>query len=99
MRASHTDGGVNLTGVARACGIEQVCDITDEATLQHFAELLHSAETTLFVRVAIRAEDAPRVLPPRDGVVLKTASAAGSGSSSPCHSLPGQRRLDIGPSK
>jgi thiamine pyrophosphate-dependent acetolactate synthase large subunit-like protein len=79
MQASHTDGGVNLTGVARACGIEQVFDITDEATLQRFAELVHSAETTLFARVAIRAEDAPRVLPPRDGVVLKTRFRCGIG--------------------
>jgi thiamine pyrophosphate-dependent acetolactate synthase large subunit-like protein len=79
MQASHTDSAVNLTGVARACGIEQVCDITDEATLQRFAELVHSAETTLFARVAIRAEDAPRVLPPRDGVVLKTRFRCGIG--------------------
>jgi thiamine pyrophosphate-dependent acetolactate synthase large subunit-like protein len=79
MQASHTDSAVNLTGVARACGIERVFDITDEATLQRFAELVHSAETTLFARVAIRAEDAPRVLPPRDGVVLKTRFRCGIG--------------------
>jgi thiamine pyrophosphate-dependent acetolactate synthase large subunit-like protein len=72
MQASHTDSAVNLTGVARACGIEQVFDITDEATLRRLAELVRGAETTLFARVAILAEDAPRVLPPRDGVVLKT---------------------------
>ena len=72
MQASHTDRAVNLTGVARACGIEQVFDITDEATLRRLAELVHGAETTLFARVAILAEDAPRVLPPRDGVLLKT---------------------------
>jgi len=71
MQASHTDGTVNLTGVARACGIEQVFDIADEAVLRHFTGLVHSAEATLFARVAICAEDAPRVLPPRDGVLLK----------------------------
>ncbi len=72
MQASHTDGAVALTGVARACGIEQAFDIADEAALQRFAELVHSADAALFARVAIRAEDAPRVLPPRDGVLLKT---------------------------
>jgi thiamine pyrophosphate-dependent acetolactate synthase large subunit-like protein len=71
MQASHTETAVELTGVARACGIEQVFDVTDETTLQRFAGLVHSAETTLFARVAILAEDAPRVLPPRDGVLLK----------------------------
>ena len=72
MQASHTDSNVALTGVARACGIEQVFDIADEAALQHFAGLVHNAEATLFARIAIFAEDAPRVLPPRDGVFLKT---------------------------
>ena len=72
MQASHTDCAVNLTGVARACGVEQVFDITDETALRHFAGLVHSAEATLFARVAIRAEDAARILPPRDGVLLKT---------------------------
>jgi hypothetical protein len=28
--------------------------------------------TSLFARVAIRAEEPPRILPPRDGVLLKT---------------------------
>jgi thiamine pyrophosphate-dependent acetolactate synthase large subunit-like protein len=71
MQASHTDSAVNLTGVARACGIEQAFDIADEAALRQFAGLAHRAEATLFARVAIRAADAPRVLPPRDGVLLK----------------------------
>jgi len=74
MQASHTDSAVNLTGVARACGIEQVFDIADEAALRQFAGLVHRAEATLFARVTIRAEDAPRVLPPRDGVLLKARS-------------------------
>jgi len=72
MQASHTDSAVALAGLARACGIQQVFDIADETALRHFTGLAHSAETTLFASVAIRAEDAPRVLPPRDGVLLKT---------------------------
>jgi thiamine pyrophosphate-dependent acetolactate synthase large subunit-like protein len=71
MQASHTATAVELTGVARACGIEQVFDIADEAALRQFAGLMHSGEATLFARVAILADDAPRVLPPRDGVLLK----------------------------
>jgi thiamine pyrophosphate-dependent acetolactate synthase large subunit-like protein len=71
MQASHTETAVELTGVARACGIEQVFDIADEAALRQFAGLVHRADGTLFARVTIRAEDAPRVLPPRDGVLLK----------------------------
>jgi thiamine pyrophosphate-dependent acetolactate synthase large subunit-like protein len=72
MQASHTDQGVSLCGVARSCGIDGVYDITDGAALQDFARLVHAGcDRTLFARVAIRAEEPPRVLPSRDGVLLK----------------------------
>src|SRR5437868_1916869 len=41
MQASHTDSGVSLCGVARACGIEEVLDITEAAGLKEFAAQLH----------------------------------------------------------
>jgi thiamine pyrophosphate-dependent acetolactate synthase large subunit-like protein len=72
MQPSHTDHAVSLVGVARACGIEAACDIVDEAALAEFAKRIHRAERTLFARVTIRADEPPRVLPPRDGVLLKT---------------------------
>ena len=72
MQASHTATAVELAGVARACGIATVLDITDEAGLQRLKELMHTAETTVFARLAIGTDEPPRVLPPRDGVLLKT---------------------------
>ena len=72
MQASHTGGGVSLCGVARACGIERVLDIADEAALAGLAARLRQGDRTLFARVAIRAEEPPRVLPSRDGVFLKS---------------------------
>jgi thiamine pyrophosphate-dependent acetolactate synthase large subunit-like protein len=72
MQASHTDYGVSLCGVARSCGIEGVYDIGNRQALADFARLLPSpSERTLFARVAIHAEEPPRVLPSRDGVFLK----------------------------
>ena len=72
MQRSHTDHGVSLCGVARSCGIESVYDISDRAALDEFARLLRAqGERTLFARVAIHAEEPPRVLPSRDGVFLK----------------------------
>jgi len=71
MQRSHTDAGVSLCGVARACGIEAVFDIADPATLKEFAARLQDFNRTIFARVAIRAEESPRVLPSRDGVHLK----------------------------
>jgi thiamine pyrophosphate-dependent acetolactate synthase large subunit-like protein len=71
MQASHTGSGVELVGVARACGIRETFDISDELGLREFAARVLRPATTLFARVAIRADEPPRVLPPRDGVYLK----------------------------
>ena len=72
MQRSHTDQGVSLCGVARSCGIEGVYDISDQPALDAFARLVRApSERTLFARVAIHAEEPPRVLPSRDGVFLK----------------------------
>jgi len=71
MQLSHTEAGVELVGVARACGFKETFDISDEMGLRDFAARVHKSTTTLFARVAIRADEPPRVLPPRDGVLLK----------------------------
>ena len=70
-QASHTGAGVDLTAVARACGIPDVLDIQDEAALTRLAALLRTLDGTLFARVRISTEEVPRVLPTRDGVELK----------------------------
>jgi thiamine pyrophosphate-dependent acetolactate synthase large subunit-like protein len=72
MQASHTAEAVELLGVARACGFKETFDITDELGLREFAAHIHDAAATLCARVAIRADEPPRVLPPRDGVFLKS---------------------------
>ena len=72
MQASHTEAAVELTGVARACGIREIFDVADELGLRDFASRVRHGATTLFARIAIRADEPPRVLPPRDGVFLKT---------------------------
>ena len=71
MQASHTAEGVSLVEVARACGLKEAFDIDDELGLREFAVKLHNSASSLFARVVIRADEPPRVLPPRDGVLLK----------------------------
>jgi thiamine pyrophosphate-dependent acetolactate synthase large subunit-like protein len=71
MQASHTAGPVELVGVAKVCGCREAFYITAKTGLRDFAARIHNAATSLFARVAIRADDPPRVLPPRDGVFLK----------------------------
>jgi thiamine pyrophosphate-dependent acetolactate synthase large subunit-like protein len=79
MQPSHTFAAVSLTGVARSCGIEAVFDIADETALTECARRMQLKERTLFARVAIHADEPPRVLPPRDGVLLKNRFRRASG--------------------
>jgi thiamine pyrophosphate-dependent acetolactate synthase large subunit-like protein len=72
MQASHTAETVDLIGVAQACGFRDTFDINDAIGLREFSARVRDMTTSLFARVAIRAEEPPRVLPPRDGVLLKT---------------------------
>ena len=55
----------------RLAGAESSFDITEAAALQEFATRLHDFDRTMFARIAIQADDPPRVLPSRDGVHLK----------------------------
>ena len=71
MQDSAARAHVNLVGVARACGIDDVQNATDEPALRRLAAKLKIFDRTLFARVRIRADEPPRVLPTRDGVELK----------------------------
>jgi thiamine pyrophosphate-dependent acetolactate synthase large subunit-like protein len=68
---SHTQSTVDLLTVARGSGIADCVDVTDEAGLKVLAARLKSPDGLFFARVAIKAEEPPRVLPERDGVVIK----------------------------
>jgi thiamine pyrophosphate-dependent acetolactate synthase large subunit-like protein len=82
MQASHTAETVDLIGVAQACGFSETFDITDELGLREFSARIRDTATTIFARIAISAEEPPRVLPPRDGVLLKTRFRRATGAES-----------------
>ena len=71
MQASHTAFGVDLAGVARASGFKVAREVRDEAGLAEIARLLRAKAGPVFANVKVKAEDVPRVLPPRDGALLK----------------------------
>jgi thiamine pyrophosphate-dependent acetolactate synthase large subunit-like protein len=79
MQPSHTQSGVDLLSVARACGIGPCLDVRDDAALHDLSARLKDLRETLFARVLIAADDQPRVLPERDGVVLKERFRAAIG--------------------
>ena len=76
---SHTQGGVDLVAVAHASGFAQCFDVRDAAGLADLAARLKDLRATLFARVAISAEEPPRVLPEKDGVALKQRFRAALG--------------------
>ncbi len=79
MQPSHTQSGVDLLTVAGACGIATCLDVRDEAALRDLAARLKGLRETLFARVLIEASEPPRVLPERDGIVLKNRFRASIG--------------------
>jgi thiamine pyrophosphate-dependent acetolactate synthase large subunit-like protein len=79
MQPSHTQSGVDLIAVAGACGVATCLDVRDEAALVDLAARLKDLRETLFARVLIEASEPPRVLPERDGVVLKERIRAALG--------------------
>jgi thiamine pyrophosphate-dependent acetolactate synthase large subunit-like protein len=80
MQPSHTQSGMDLMGVAQACGIGLCFDVVDDVGLGDLAGRLKGLNGTLFARVAIAAEEPPRVLPLRDGVALKDRFRAAIGA-------------------
>jgi len=79
MQPSHTQSGVDLVGVARGCGFATCLEVADEAALRDLATRLKTLRETLFARVLIEASEPPRVLPERDGAVLKQRFRAALG--------------------
>jgi thiamine pyrophosphate-dependent acetolactate synthase large subunit-like protein len=79
MQPSHTQSGVDLNGVAGACGIGTCLDVRDESALRDLVRRLKDLRETLFARVLIATDEPPRVLPLRDGIALKNRFRAAIG--------------------
>jgi thiamine pyrophosphate-dependent acetolactate synthase large subunit-like protein len=68
---SHTGSGVDLVAIAQASGFSTCLDLRDEQGLAGLAARLNAFAGPLFARVTINREEPPRVLPEREGIVLK----------------------------
>jgi len=68
MQQSHLGMGVDLCGIALACGLRRACTVTTEAELQSVVQIFNQAEGPGFVQVKIDPESPPRVMPTRDAV-------------------------------
>lgn len=64
MQQTHTADGVDLNGVARACGFNIV-------ELKDIRSAIHKDAGPHFRAIKVKAEKTPLVLPPREGALLK----------------------------
>lgn len=69
---THTAHGVDLAGIAAACGFPQTQMLTQMDEVVRLRHMIHQSEELLLAVIKIALTDDPLVLPPRDGVFLKS---------------------------
>ncbi len=79
MQRSHTSLGVDLIGVAKACGFEWTLEIDNVGGAADIAAQVKRRAGCGLARVCVKAEELPRALPPRDGVYVKNRFRAAFG--------------------
>jgi len=76
MQQSHTSAGVDLVGVATACGFAEARMVSVMSEAGAVRDLLHHGEGPVFIQAKISRDDVPRVLPTRDGHEMRLRFAA-----------------------
>jgi phosphonopyruvate decarboxylase len=71
MQPSHTKAGLDLVAVARACRFRQARAVSRLEEADDIRALLHADEGPVFASARVQPEEAPRVLPLRDGHAIK----------------------------
>jgi len=71
MQASHTGQGLDLAGVAAACGFPHVETITERQGIEPLRRRIHAKQALTMAVAKIEAVNLPSALPPRDGVYIK----------------------------
>ncbi|SAL57515.1 thiamine pyrophosphate-dependent enzyme [Caballeronia humi] len=71
MQRSHTSLGTDLVAVAKGFGIRDSFTVEIQGDVSSVAERALSRNGPTVAQVLIKADEPPRVLPPRDGVYVK----------------------------
>lgn len=79
MQPSATHAGIDLPGVALACGFKLVRSIAHRGEASEVRRLLHSGEGPILVSARIGTDEVSRVLPMRDGHAIKRRFIAALG--------------------
>jgi len=79
MQVSHAGFGIKLDQVAQTCGFSWTREVRDMEGVHDLRERFASREGVKLATVKIKAENPPRVLPPRDGHYIKNRFRAALG--------------------
>jgi thiamine pyrophosphate-dependent acetolactate synthase large subunit-like protein len=71
MQASHTQAGVDLVAVAKACRFAGGLHVSDMGEVIRVRDLVHNGRGPILVQARITSDPTPRVLPTRDGHAIK----------------------------
>jgi thiamine pyrophosphate-dependent acetolactate synthase large subunit-like protein len=71
MQPSHTRAGIDLVAVAKACKFTDAIGISDMRDAKRVRDLVHTGRGPILVQARIASDEAPRVLPIRDGRAIK----------------------------
>ena len=79
MQKSHTSLGTDLAGVAKACSLDWAIHVRDLSGVDEIAKHVNAKNGAGLANVFIKAEEAPKALPARDGVYIKNRFRASLG--------------------
>ena len=79
MQVSHAGFGIALDQVAKTCGFSWTNEIRDMQGVHNLRERVATRDGIKLATIKIRAENPPRVLPPRDGHYIKNRFRAALG--------------------
>jgi thiamine pyrophosphate-dependent acetolactate synthase large subunit-like protein len=71
MQPSHTKAGIDLVAVAKACRFADGLHVSEMRDADRVRDLVHDGRGPILVQARIASDDAPRVLPTRDGHAIK----------------------------
>ena len=79
MQVSHAGRGIALDRVAQTCGFAWTAEITEMAGVEELRRQVEARDGVKLATIKIKVENAPRVLPPRDGPYIKNRFRAALG--------------------
>jgi thiamine pyrophosphate-dependent acetolactate synthase large subunit-like protein len=81
MQPSHTHAGIDLAAVAMACRFTEALHVSQMSDADRVRDLIHHRQGPILVQARIAGDEAPRVLPLRDGHAIRQRFMAALGTA------------------